>query len=134
MVHGATTGACATLRSGHFLFRIAGWILVAAIVVLSLLPGQDRPHSGVPGEFEHLFAYLVTAVVLGIAYPERKTQVKFALFLVVLSAAMEICQLWIPGRQSELAGFLGSSCGGAILGMMAVMVFPNRLRPRNSGQ
>jgi VanZ family protein len=116
-----------------FCFRIAGWLAVAAIVVLSLLPGQDRPHSGAPGEVEHLVAYLLAAVVLGIGYPERKTQRKLAAFLVLLSAAMEICQLWIPGRQSELAGFLGSSCG-AILGMMAAMVFPNRLRPRNSGQ
>ena len=68
-----------------FCFRIAGWLAVAAIVVLSLLPGQDRPHSGAPGELEHLFAYLVAAVVLGIGYPERKTQVKLALFLVLLS-------------------------------------------------
>jgi VanZ family protein len=118
MVHGATTGACATLRSGHFLLRIAGWLLVAAIIVLSLLPGQDRPHSGAPGEFEHLFAYLVAAVVLGIGYPERETQLKLAMFLVLLSGLMEFCQLWIPGRNSELAGFLGSSAG-AIIGMIS---------------
>jgi VanZ family protein len=100
-----------------FCFRIAGWLAVAAIVVLSLLPGQDRPHSGAPGEFEHLVAYLVAAVVLGIGYPERKTQVKLAVFLMLLSGLMEICQLWIPGRNSELAGFLGSSAR-AIIGMI----------------
>ena len=106
-----------------FCFRIAGWLAVAAIVVLSLLPGQDRPHSGAPGELEHLFAYLVAAVVLGIGYPEWKTRGKLALFLVLLSGMMEICQLWIPGRNSELAGFLGSSAG-AILGMIAAVVLP----------
>ena len=58
------------------------------------------------------------AVVLGIGYPERKTQLKLALFLVLLSGMMEICQLWIPGRNSELAGFLGSSAG-AIIGMIS---------------
>ena len=101
-----------------FCFRIAGWLAVAAIVVLSLLPGQERPHSGAPGELEHLFAYLVAAVVLGIGYPEWKTRGKLTLFLVLLSGMMEICQLWIPGRNSELAGFLGSSAG-AILGLIS---------------
>ena len=109
------------LRSGHFLVRIAGCLLVAAIVVLSLLRGQDRPHSGAPSEFEHLVAYLVAAVVLGIGYPERKTQLKLAMLLVLLSGMMEIFQLWIPGRNSELAGFLGSSAG-AIIGMISAIM------------
>jgi VanZ family protein len=93
--------------------------------VLSLLPGQDRPRSGAAGEFEHLFAYLVTAVVLGVGYPEHTSQVRLALFLVLLAGLMEICQLWIPGRHSEVSGFLGSSTG-AILGMLAVITLPTR--------
>ena len=111
-----------------FCFRIAGWFLVAAIIVLSLLPGQHRPHSGAPGEFEHLFAYLVAAVVLGMGYPERKTQVKLAVFLVLLSGMMEICQFWIPERNSELAGFLGNSAG-AIIGIIAAVAILSWLRP-----
>ena len=56
-------------------------------------------------------------------------RVKFALFLVLLSGLMEICQLWIPGRNSELAGSLGSSAG-AIIGIIAAVAIPSWLRPR----
>ncbi len=39
------------------LFRLAGVTGVFLIVVLSLVPGSYRPHTGAPGGLEHFFAY-----------------------------------------------------------------------------
>src|SRR5687768_12817774 len=48
------------------LVRVAGWLLVAGIILLSVLPGPDRPHSGAPGHFEHVVAYLLASIVLAL--------------------------------------------------------------------
>jgi VanZ family protein len=110
------------------LFRAAGWLAVIVIIVLSVVPGQNRPHHEPRGEFDHLVVYLVASVVLGIGYSDRKTQTKLVLFLVLLSGLLEVFQLWIPGRHSELAGFLASSSGAA-LGMIAGAIVASRRRP-----
>lgn len=39
------------------LSTIAGYAGYAMIIVLSLLPAQARPHTGVGGEYEHWVAY-----------------------------------------------------------------------------
>jgi hypothetical protein len=98
------------------LLRAAAWLTILLIIVLSLVPGQDRPHSGLPGGLEHLFAYGSAAMLLALGYPDRKT--RLAVLAVVLSAALEIGQRWVQGRYPELAGFLASGSGVA-LGMLA---------------
>jgi VanZ family protein len=109
-------------------FRAAGWLAVFIISVLSLVPGQGRPQSGLPGGFEHLSAYFIAALLLVVGYPDRNTWAKLALLLIVLSGALEILQLWVPGRRSELAGFLASS-SGATLGTLAGALLVMRRRP-----
>jgi hypothetical protein len=40
--------------------RAAGFFGVLAIIVLSLVPGAYRPHTGLPGVAEHFIAYYST--------------------------------------------------------------------------
>jgi hypothetical protein len=102
------------------LFRAAGWACVVAIIVLSVVPGNERPHTGVPGQIEHVLAYCGTATLLGLGYP---TAARFGMvaMLALLAAALEVIQLWIPGRYSQFIGFAAGSAG-ACLGMLAVAV------------
>jgi VanZ family protein len=112
-----------------FLVRVAGWLVIIVIIILSLMPGHARPHSGVDGGYEHLLAYLSAGILLGFGYPERNARIRLGVLLIVLSGVFEILQLWAPGRHSELAGFLGSSAG-ATLGMIAAaMVTSRRSQP-----
>jgi hypothetical protein len=39
------------------IFQVAAWLLVLAIVVLSLDPPVSRPITGAGHDFEHLFGY-----------------------------------------------------------------------------
>src|SRR5688572_5405483 len=55
--------------------RVAGWLLVAGIILLPVLPGQDRPHSGAPGHFEHLVAYLLASIVPALGYPSHPARI-----------------------------------------------------------
>jgi hypothetical protein len=72
----------------------AGYAGYAMIVVLSLLPAQTRPHSGIGGEYEHWLAY----ALVGGAFAAS-------------AAILELLQTFIPGRMPEFTGFLASSLG-----------------------
>ena len=50
--------------------RFVGWLGIAAIGVLSTLPGDARPHLGtdIPGQAEHFLAYFTTSCVLALGY------------------------------------------------------------------
>jgi VanZ family protein len=115
-------------------FVMTGWFVVAAIVVLSLAPAPSRPHSGLPGLFEHALAYSAASALLGIGYGAGRARARIGMLLVVLGAGLEVLQLWIPGRTSELIGFLGSFAGvglGALAAMVlcrAVAEAPGRMR------
>jgi hypothetical protein len=68
------------------LFRVAGLTGTLTLVVLSLLPGSERPHTGLPGQLEHVIAYCATAVFLGLGYSTARARVGVVLFLALLAA------------------------------------------------
>jgi hypothetical protein len=103
------------------LFRAVGWACVVAIIVLSVVPGNERPHTGVPGQIEHVLAYCGAATLLGLGYPTAMARFRMVAMLALLAAVLEVIQLWIPGRYSQFIGFVAGSAG-ACLGMLAVAV------------
>ena len=107
------------------LFRVIGWICVVAILVLSLVPGNERPYTGPTVQFDHVIAYCGTAGLLGLGYPTTKVRFEIFAMLAVLAAVLEVAQLWVPGRHSQFIEF-AMSCGGACLGM-SVVAFVDRI-------
>ena len=103
--------------------RVFGWLSVGVLIALSVVPGQHRPQSTLSGEFEHLIAYAVSSGVLGLGYHRAAERLKILFFLVVLAGCLEITQIWVPGRRSEIIGFAASSTGAA-LGMLCAALHP----------
>jgi len=104
-----------------FLFRATGWACVVAIAVLSLIPGFMRPDTGFPGQIDHTIAYCGTAGLLGLGYPAAKSRFGTTVMLISLAAALEVAQLWVPGRHSQFIDF-ATSAVGTCLGMLAAVV------------
>jgi hypothetical protein len=99
-------------------FARAGFLLgVLIIVLLSLVPGELRPHTGASGHVEHFGAYAATAFLAAQGLRLRG-HIICAVGLAALSAAVEIAQMLIPGRNGEFAGFFYSTLG-AWLGLLA---------------
>jgi hypothetical protein len=94
--------------------RLLGWTAILAIAVLSLVPGELRPHTGASGYFEHFTAYFLTAMVLTLAYRGRVAAVALFACLVIYAGALETGQLWIPGREARIADFATSSLGSLV--------------------
>jgi VanZ family protein len=107
--------------------RVFGLFCVLTIIVLSLVPGVDRPHTGLPGEAEHFIAYCSTGIVFALGFWSRASRIMIALGLTLLAGSMEILQMWVPGRHptiadavvSSMGGLLGIALGGLLLGLTA---------------
>jgi VanZ family protein len=83
------------------------------LAVLSLVPGDERPHTGLAGQYEHVMAYALAGFVTRLAghrIPSRWQLVAFSL----AAGAFEICQIWIPGRSPAVIDWLASSIGALI--------------------
>jgi hypothetical protein len=104
------------------LFRVTGWACVVALIVLSLVPGNERPHTGgLPGQIEHVIAYCGTAALLGLGYPTAKARFGMVAMLALLAAVLEMAQLWVPDRHTRFIDFAASTAG-ACLGILAMAV------------
>jgi VanZ family protein len=70
-------------------------------MVLSLLPADERPHTGWPGQLEHAVAYFGTAAFLAVGFRTMRERVAMISLLVGLAAVLEVIQRLIPGRHSQ---------------------------------
>jgi len=90
------------------LFQVTAWFLSAAIVVLSLSPVSARPVTPIGhnfgSNFEHLLIFLATGGAFALGYPRRVLVLPFA--MLAFAAAVEIAQMWVPGRHARLSDFL----------------------------
>jgi VanZ family protein len=86
------------------LVRIAAWSLATAIVVLSVVPPGLRPETGAPHAVEHIAIFLATGIAFGLGYDRQHGLL--AIFLVVFCGAVELAQLFVPGRHARLSDFI----------------------------
>jgi VanZ family protein len=108
---------------------VAGYIGYAMIVVLSLLPAQTRPHTGIGGEYEHWVAYALVGGAFAAGYSATRARLLVGLALTASAALLELLQNVIPGRTPEFTGFLASSLGGWF-GIFLVALMASFLRRR----
>lgn len=88
-----------------------GYIGFSMIVILSLAPAASRPHSGYGGLYEHLLAYALVGIAFGMGYGAARLQFLSGLALSLAAAVLELLQIFVPGRNPEVTGFLISALG-----------------------
>jgi hypothetical protein len=72
-----------TLSSYTNVLRIAAWLSVLTIGILSLVPGDLRPTTSAPSQLEHAVAYFAAAALLWLAYSDRRRQVLIGIGLTI---------------------------------------------------
>lgn len=112
--------------------QVLTWLCVATLVILSLIPGEARPHTGYQGGLEHAVAYGGTALVATLAY-RRPAWAAGGLF--ILSLILELIQMLIPGRGASVADTLFSTAGAATGALTAalIMIADIKIRARPHG-
>src|SRR5689334_3604969 len=84
--------------------KIASWLAIVSLVVLTVVPADDRPSTGVHHGFEHFFAFALTGLLFGWAQP-RPLRANL-LCAVAFSLALELSQIPLPTRHARLEDFL----------------------------
>ena len=92
--------------------RLASYVGLLAIAILSLVPVEWRPSTGLAKELEHAMAYSVVAAILTMSGANRWPHI---LAMVVLAGVFEFGQIFVPGRDPNLNDF-AASVTGALLG------------------
>ena len=94
------------------LWLAGGWLLVAAVVTLSLWP--QLPHVDIGFEhldkLEHTLAYAALMAWFGFLYQKRSQAVLFVL-LVALCATLECAQYLLGYRMFELVDLAANTLG-----------------------
>jgi VanZ family protein len=108
-------------RYTQIISKASAWTLLITIVILSLVPAQDRPMMmGLPRLVEHFSIFFATGLVFGVGYPQRRLFQLVA--LLAFTAAIELAQLLVPGRHARLSDFLIDAWGvtvGLWIGFLA---------------
>ena len=102
--------------------RLTGWLFVLALVALSVIPGDLRPHTPLPGYSEHFAMYLGGCALLAVGYERRIAGSVIALGFGLGAVGLEIAQMLLPDRHPSLFDVLAST-GGAFLGAGLARVF-----------
>jgi VanZ family protein len=112
-----------TARHG---FQAAGWLLVVAIVVLSLIAPSLRPVTFLPHNLEHAAVFAIAGFAFGLGYPGRTAQ--HITMMVIFAGAIELAQFYAPGRHPRLIDFVVDALSGCA-GVAAAALLA-RLRAR----
>jgi VanZ family protein len=94
------------------IFQITAWLLLLAIAGLSLVSPWYRPVTNIPHALEHFAIFFATGLAFGLGY---STPYLYRLIpLISFTAAVEIAQLWVPGRHARFSDFLINVLGVGI--------------------
>ena len=97
------------------------------LVILYIYPGsiigwlfygdfqkQPRITSDFFISFNHLYAFMILALLGIISYNNKKTKILF-LYLFIISIVLELCHILIPKRSFEYSDLLGNFLGVFII-------------------
>ncbi|MPY74867.1 MAG: VanZ family protein [Alphaproteobacteria bacterium] len=99
-------------RNGRTLRKLgrAGFaISILAIVVLSLLPGDDLPDVDLSDKIGHFIAYAEIALLGILGYRARTGTILAA--VAALGGVLEIGQIYVPGRSADIVDFAVNGLG-----------------------
>ena len=94
------------------IIRVTAWLLLVAIAVVSLAPPWFRPVPDIPHAVEHFVIFLATGLAFGLGY--SGPYLSRLIPLTSYTAAVEIAQLWVPGRHARLSDFLIDALGASV--------------------
>jgi VanZ family protein len=111
----------------RFLARISAWALAVTIVILSLVPPGLRPETGAPHDLEHFSIFFFTGLAFGLGY--HRDHGVIAVLLVAFAGAVEMAQLFVPGRHARFSDFIVDGAAMCIAVLAASLA--ERVRERS---
>jgi VanZ family protein len=102
--------------------RTLAWIGILTIIVLSIVPANDRPVSGVGQGLEHFTAFALVGGVFAIGY--AFSLIRLVTLAIFFCGGIELLQVPLPTRHARVSDFLVDSVG-ACFAILCVFVAKN---------
>jgi VanZ family protein len=107
---------------GRQLYQLVSVGCIVAILVLSWLPGESRPSTGLSNLIEHFCAYAITAWTTMLAFVPPRTIRAVLMGMILLAATAELGQNFVPGREPRVIDFLaGATAAAAAICALALL-------------
>ena len=106
--------------------RFIAWGCVIGLAVASWTPGPDMVRTAFNTQLEHTAGYLIAAITVLVAYPQKPPWL-IAVLLGVYAGVLELGQMYIPGRHAALLDWLASS-GGVVCACVMLLFYRSRTR------
>lgn len=93
--------------------RLLGWAALCAIVALTCVPPAWRLVTGAPHSAEHFAIFLLAGGLFALGY--RRNPIVIGALAVAVIGALELIQLFVPGRHARAIDFVVNAlgaCGG----------------------
>ena len=110
------------------LIRLMAWLLLAAVLFVTVSPIQMRPVTDAPPDVERFAAFAVLGLAFAISYPRHWRLV--ACLVVAAALVFEAAQLLAPTRHARVADALVKALGG-LVGIAAGAVIQRWSPPRD---
>jgi VanZ family protein len=105
--------------------RFLAWSLVFVIIVFSVVPPHLRPVTGAPHDVEHFAIFWLAGLAFG-ANSQRRVGLPL-IFLILFCGAIELAQLFVPGRHATFRDFLVDAAASS-LGVITLFLTTKILR------
>ncbi|MFD1197054.1 VanZ family protein [Brucella gallinifaecis] len=89
--------------------RLASWLVLALILIVTVSPIQFRPTTGEPVDIERFAAFFLVGFLFALAYPRHWIAV--LLLTIGCAGIFELLQRLAPGRHGEFADFIFKAVG-----------------------
>jgi VanZ family protein len=110
--------------------RLVSVTCIVAVLVLSWVPGDSRPSTGMSNLIEHFIAYFFTALATLVAFVPPRTIRSVLIGMILLAAVAEIGQNFVPGRQPKVIDFAAGSAGAVTVTCVFAIVRRSRVVAR----
>jgi VanZ like family len=106
--------------------RILGWLVLAALIIVTICPIGYRPISPAPVSIERFSAFALLGFLFATGYPRYRWQV--LLLTVAAAGGLETLQMIQPTRHGRVADFMvkAAGCGVGWMGSLVVRYMPIR--------
>lgn len=114
---------------GRIIVRGAFFGLTALVIWLSVKVPGEGPGIPIWDKLQHFLAYAVLGVTGALGFPGKKPAFVLALGLVLLGAALEVAQFYVPPRDMSLGDGIADLLG-VIFGIGVASWWTQRASPR----
>lgn len=86
------------------IFKVSAWLLVAALVLVNVVPASERPVTGINHDLEHFIAFAVLAAAFSLAYSHLGMRILLSVG-GFFTLAVELAQIPLPTRHARFEDF-----------------------------